>query len=44
MTRGIFIALSSFRAISKGSVSLSNGTRTGAFMLTGGSVVVMGTC
>lgn len=39
MTSGIFIALSSFSAISNGSVSLSNGTRTGAFMLSGGSTL-----
>lgn len=41
MTSGIFIALSSFSAISNGSVSLSKGTRTGAFMLSGGSTLPM---
>lgn len=39
MTSGIFIALSSFSAISNGSVSLSNGTKTGAFMLLGWSTL-----
>jgi hypothetical protein len=33
MTRGIFLSFNSFKAISKGSVSLSTGTRTGAFIL-----------
>lgn len=33
MTNGIFCALSSFNAISSGSVSFSIGTRTGAFIL-----------
>jgi hypothetical protein len=33
MTRGIFFAANSFRAISRGSVSPSTGTKTGAFIL-----------
>jgi hypothetical protein len=33
MTRGIFFAANSFKAISSGSVSPSTGTRTGAFIL-----------